>query len=819
MKKNSLWPLLRVVLSGLLLVGSVSTTALARPVITNYIGGTVRADGDFSLYDYTAGATATYTSQADFATGSTMVGTSASPTPATGSVLLSAGVANGAWWNALWTGRQCFTVDHTAVGTSTVTEYPVSVAIDTAALIPAQMKADGSDLRAISADGNIIPIWLEGPINTTTSVVWAQIPTITAGATTWFCLYYGNAAATSVSDPLAPFTYTSLKNIYYPVNGNAAASILNVATFGAGNSVKTGTTTLSLATAGATGSFATGDATPTGPVQVKGPINGRATLAGGIDSIVPISFAGTNFVVPILSKPGTQIDIFSPFAAATVTVVVTQSSGAAISNTVYNVAAGASVTTPAFPNNAGTAVVTSTKPVLLAASNTATTFVSQIPMPAAATSWYGVTPTSAEVSFAAPGNATWIRSNGATGTSTATIAGQRLSLASSGTATNGGAAADGVVFTSSQPIEPILKSGDAATFMPLNELSNTYVLPLGADYVAFTCPTVGTQIMVGAAGPFTCTTTGAGPFPLGTPGKGVYNPVPDIAVGSMVSSVSGAPFYMYYAEPGGSETSIWGPKQGRQFTYPTPIVAPVTGGLGTWESAPLDTTATGTRTFGMLSWSVTTAGGTAVSLKVASASATIGPWTYVGPDGTVATSYTTSPLPIPFAVDGPRYFRIQAILVGSGGLSPSLNDVTATYNLPRLAHTTGSASTVSFHAPIGVSTTGYLVRVRTGTSALPASTATLKELGTSSGLGILTSAVARFETGAVNQVVIASGVVTTSVGLATLMDSTAPRSIVVTANPSAAGTAVIRTTMTLDVGAPGGSPFIENDIDLTILSP
>ncbi len=798
--------------SCLMLLATSGSAATAKAVLANYIRATASAEGDFKLYNYATGSTTTYDTQAELATG-TMVGTNATNNP--GSVVPNGTAAP--WWDPTFTQRRCYSIDHTAAGASTVTEYPISVTVDTAAMIAAGLlQPTGADFRAIDSTGTaVLPLWIEGVINTTSTVIWTQIPTITAGASTSFCLYFGKPTATTVSNQLAPFTYSTLKPIYYPVDVNTAASILNVSTFGAGNSVKTGATTLPLATAGATATFPLGTATATGPVLVKGPINGRATLAAGIDSIVPISFAGTNFVIPIRSNPGPSLDIFSPFASATVTVVVTRANGAAISTTNYTVAAGAVASTVAFPNNAGTAVVTSTKPVMVTGSNTGS--VSQVGIPASATTWYGVMPTGAEVSLAAAGNTTYVRSTGVTATLTSTVAGERLS-SPAGSNTNGGASTEGITFTSSQPIEPILKSGDAATFMPLNELSNSYVLPIGADYVSFVCPTVGTQIKVGALTTVTCATSGAGPFPIGTPGKALYNPAVAVPAGTILESVSGAPFYAYYAEPGGRETNIWGPKQGRQVTFPAPVIAVSAGAAGTWESPVINTGVTGV--YGTLSWNASTPTGTSVTFKVASATTTGGPWTYVGPDDTGGSSYSTSPGAIPFSFDGRCCIRILATLTpSSGGLLPALNDVTVRYNLTPLVHTAGAPSLLTMNAPIGVATTAYLVRVKTASTAFAGSTATVRDLGTSTNVSNFTAATARFEQGSVSQIVVTAGSITTSVGVATTLDATNGRSIALTAQPSATGiTTTFNARLVLDVGTPGGSPLIENDLDIRVVA-
>lgn len=805
------WFIMAVACLTLLAGGAIP--ALARPLLANFLKANTRTDGDFSLYDYTSGTPVTYTSQADF-TGGTLTGTTATANP--GSVSLS-GVAS--WWNDSWGYRKCVTVDHTTVGTSTVTEYPVSVTIDTAALIAAgKLQASGADLRAISSTGTVIPMWLEGTINTTTTVVWAQLPTITAGATVQFCLYYGNATATSVSDPLAPFTYTSFKSIYYPVSRNyaSAPTTLKVASFGPANQVKTGATTIALPTAGATGTFASGIAQPSQAIQVLGPINGRGT-GNGFDAIVPISFAGTSFVVPLIYLATSTLSILAPYGTATVAVSY---GGTPLAGSPFTVAAGTSFLTPNFPSNTVAAVVTSNVPVLVSHVNTASSMAA-IPLTASTSTWYGVLNTWADAGFSAAGSATFRLSDGTSQTVVGAAGGDTY-ITGSGTA--GGAANEGLAVTGTVPITAYVDSGDAATFLPVGELSSQYVLPSAATYVSFSCPTIGTVIKIGLTptpATVTCTTTGAGPFPAGTPGKALYTGV--VPAGTIIQTVAPSTnaFYMFYADTG-KETNAWGPKHGRQMTYPAPLLAlgseEVNGLSGTWESPVINTAVTGV--FGTISWNATLPVGTTLTFKVAVAASIAGPWAYVGPDGTAATSYLATPGALPFSFDGLCCLRVLATLTSSSiALTPLLNDLTVVYGLPQLNHVAGTASIVSFSAPSGTATTAYLVRVKTASAAMVGSTATLRELGTSANLSNLTSATASFMPGPVSQIVVTAGVVVTSVGAATSLDNVTSRSIVVTAQPIAAGvTSTLRSTLTLDVGTSGGSPLIENDLDLRVIS-
>ena len=806
MRKNVLHRCFIVSISCLVLWAGGALPAVAKAVFGNFMVGSARTDGDYRLYDYGAGTSALFTTQADFV-GGTLANTTATTNP--GSVAVDT--------TSVWQFKRCYTVNHTIAGASTVGEYPMSITLDTAALIAAgKMQTSGADLRAVAATGAPMPLWIEGAMNTTTTVIWVQVPQIIGGASTSFCLYYGNASATTVSDPLGPFTYSVKKSVYYPVSKRYTSNptSLSVASFGPNNQVTVGATTINLATSGATGSFASGIAQPAVPIEVLGPINGRGAGAG-FDAIAPISFAGTNFSVPLLYWSTSRLSIVAPFATATVTIL---QGTTPVVGSPFTIPAGTALESPAFTVNNVSAVVTSNVPVLVSQVDNVASLAA-IPLNTSTSTWYGVYNTFFDVGFTAAGSAAVRRSDGTLVTLNGT-AGSDTYLG--GSATAGGSAAEGVAITGTVAIFPYADSLDMASFLPAGELSTQYVLPTAASYLTFSCPTIGTVIQVGGLGNVTCATSGAGPFPAGTPGKAIYNGA--VPAGTIVKTLAPStnPFYMYYADTG-LETNAWGPKQGRQVTYPAPTLVAgsetaISGVVGSWTSPVINTASTGV--FGTLAWNATLPAGTTINFRVAGAATAAGPWTYVGPDGTAATSYTSTPGALPFSFDGLCCIRLQATLTTqTSATTPLLNDVTARYNLPLLAHTPGTPSSATVNATAGVATTAYIARVKTSSSALVGSTATLRELGTSTLLSNLSSATLRFELPVVNQIVVAGGTVVTSVGPATTIDATNPQSIAIVVQPTAAGiTSIIRTTLVLDVGPIGGSPLIDNDVNVQVVS-
>ena len=85
-----------------------------------------------------------------------------------------------------------------------------------------------------------------------------------------------------------------------------------------------------------------------------------------------------------------------------------------------------------------------------------------------------------------------------------------------------------------------------------------------------------------------------------------------------------------------------------------------------------------------LSWEALTPAGTTVSFQVAtSAEAEPASWSFVGPDGTSGTSFTSSPAVLPAVLDGSgrnRHVRYRAVLGGNGQATPTLTGVCLSYS-------------------------------------------------------------------------------------------------------------------------------------------
>lgn len=107
--------------------------------------------------------------------------------------------AREAWYDPNWTKRQKVTI----TSDTAQTNFPVELAI----VYDANMNADFSDLRFTKSDKvTLIDFWLESKTDSTSAVVFAEVPVLANGDTIIY-MYYGNAAAATASSGANTFTY------------------------------------------------------------------------------------------------------------------------------------------------------------------------------------------------------------------------------------------------------------------------------------------------------------------------------------------------------------------------------------------------------------------------------------------------------------------------------------------------------------------------------------------------------------------------------------------------------------------------------------
>ncbi len=122
-------------------------------------------------------------------------------------ILISLGLWQGiqkveaSWLSSDWRYRKAVTVNNTG-NTSNLTNYQVSITIDTASLISTgKMRSDCGDIRFTDADGTTnLNYWIESGCNTASTKVWVKVPSIPASSSKTIYMYYGNPTATSQSN-------------------------------------------------------------------------------------------------------------------------------------------------------------------------------------------------------------------------------------------------------------------------------------------------------------------------------------------------------------------------------------------------------------------------------------------------------------------------------------------------------------------------------------------------------------------------------------------------------------------------------------------
>lgn len=792
------------------------------------------------VYEYSKGSVASWSSTAEFDAG-THVGTSARD--ATDSLTLDRIGPSGVtapdlttpWWDAAWGTRQCFGVTHP--GSTSVTEYPLAVSFPLNALVTAGLlQPDFGDLRAIAADGTTeLPLWAE----TAYQQVWVQVDAIAAGGTTSFCLYYayesGDAAVPTNHGEGPVFTYSTEKPIYYTVQSTyAGTQPVTVASYVANNTITrdTGGSTSSLTLGeGELGRFGGNAATTV--YRVRGPIASRGGAAGN-DTLVPISWAGTRFVVPSYrtATPAQQqrLSFYAPFTS---TVVEIFGGIDPVPLATFKVAAGTATSWLESPLDAidvgESVVVTSSAPILAyhATDNGEDAF----PLyPLTGQDLYGVSST-ARIGFegsAVGGTATSaqvLRSNGASATLSG-LRGEQIDLPGS---PGGGGNADGLrVRLTGGPgnagVAAISQGDgtgrDATTFLPQRELDSRYLIVANSSYITTSCPSAVAITVTqgsGATSSFSCSGSGVGH------GKETASRSVSGSRAIEVASADG-PFYASFDPAAtGAETNLLGMKQGRQYVYPEPVAAATSlegllAGSGIWESETIDT-GDGTGVFGLVDFTVDQPDGTEVRIQLATDDVDP-PTSFAGPDGSTTSYWLVDSLPsvADFGHDGHRYLRVRVELATKDRIAttPRLDDVSFEYHLPPLDRSPGAAGVISL---VGVTSpaaeTVHLLRMRTNQPVTGSDAAALLTGGT--GLGNLATGVVRFvDVGrGVNSVQWANGGPTDG---PIAYDDQRGHSIVLDHASAGPGTSTIEFTWQLNVDR-GGSIFAENDFVIEIMTP
>ena len=110
--------------------------------------------------------------------------------------------------------------------------------------------------------------------------------------------------------------------------------------------------------------------------------------------------------------------------------------------------------------------------------------------------------------------------------------------------------------------------------------------------------------------------------------------------------------------------------------------------------------------WGTFSWTATTPAGTTLKFQAAASNSANGPFTYVGPDGTASTFFTSGASLSQF--NGKRYLRYKALFTGTAASSPTLADVTVCFSdVPSIVTSTltAAAATGTYGGTVNLSAT------------------------------------------------------------------------------------------------------------------
>lgn len=574
------------------------------------------------------------------------------------------------WWDATWGQRRCIEITNNEA--TPLTEYQIALSVDTATpIVGGRMDANGDDLRFISSDGSTeLDYWIEGPINDLATSIWLQTDTLLPGAST-ICMYFDNVVAPAQSDIYAPFTYTTPRDLYVAVSESQVGDPIAVTSYVASNTISDGIASVTLGVGG-THTFPGAGHTAATVVSASGPIAIQGT-ANNADSFVPLAFAGTDFVIAS-TRNTNRLSLYAPFADASVTI---EHSGTV---TVVPVPAGTSVSTDADVTAATqSAVISSDQPILVThqASGLADALVA---VPTSDLPLYGIRSTVHITGFGGAGTSVDVNESDGSSVTILGGAGEAISRGSGGSQGSGPAVIS--TPTTGGPINAIQQAdsdgSESTSHWPLSELNVIYRIPVDMEYVAFACPEQNAGNLESDGTVLDCTGTGGAGFP------GKARDAAGLVAGDLFQSLDGQPFYMYAEDSAfGDENNVLGPKQARLSTanQPTFAVGPEQSQYVSAASWTSDAHDTGCGSFfGDIAWNpATQAAGTSVEFQVATATAALGPFTFLGPDGTAATTYASAiGSPISAVHDGDRFVEVSVALASDSERisGPVVTDVT-----------------------------------------------------------------------------------------------------------------------------------------------
>lgn len=470
------------------------------------------------------------------------------------------------------------TIDNTS-NSSTLTEYQVLIdAIDTADLVTnGKLNADCSDLRFGS--DSVTPldfVVVGGTCNTTDTEIWVKVESIPANSTATIYMYYGNSSLSSVESESETFSYSTEKTVAYVLD--STVNDLQLISLEAGNSITHNSVTRNL------GQYQTSSFTS---IDRFSPISATKffsadDLSNDTDAIVPVSWAGTEFMVYSRDGSAGTFHAIAPWGNATVNVY---------DNGTLD-CSGISVTGTGTDFNCtlatGEARVTSDIPILLFFSKSST---DPMPLhPSSTDDWLGNGRTTIVIANQSGADYRYWSSNQASVQNPGNL-GVNNSASLGGNSFGGSPGFR--IWSTDNPIVPHQYAdsdgNDGHMFKLMREMGTVHGSAVTTDYIA----AVSNQ-------PFSCTVynTAGGGIASGS-STSSNSSVHYLGLGTGNSStLTATPWYMicdkpvsaHYQKGTDAETTLHSHLLMRQFSHPEPSVSvasetPTLPSSGTWESA------------------------------------------------------------------------------------------------------------------------------------------------------------------------------------------------------------------------------------------
>jgi len=104
---------------------------------------------------------------------------------------------NSDWWNPSWTKRRKIFFDTTtSATTSNLTDFPISVQLNSSRVDYSATQNSGQDIRFVDTDGTELPYEIESWNESGTSTLWVKVPQVNQNTTAdYIWMYYGNPSA------------------------------------------------------------------------------------------------------------------------------------------------------------------------------------------------------------------------------------------------------------------------------------------------------------------------------------------------------------------------------------------------------------------------------------------------------------------------------------------------------------------------------------------------------------------------------------------------------------------------------------------------